>query len=122
MPKTSFAKIVNETLSALNVPNAQRDKYRKFTAKLLKTAAKIVANSKPEPAPDSDELPPAALVVPHLGAFEVLLKFERPGVNPRTGQTVTIPARRLVRFRLDKVLTERVRRAEEKVLPGFSNK
>ena len=37
--------------------------------------------------------------LPGFGVFEMVERKERQGRNPRTGETVTIPARRAVKFR-----------------------
>lgn len=50
--------------------------------------------------------------IPSLGTFRVLEMNERRGVNPRTGQEMTIPAMRLPRFSPAKSLREVVRRGE----------
>ena len=43
-----------------------------------------------------------------FGVFETKLRSARTGRNPRTGQTVPVPERRIVVFRLGKTLKERV--------------
>ena len=42
-----------------------------------------------------------------FGNFEVRTKVARPGRNPRTGETVTIPSRRVVTFRASGALKEK---------------
>ena len=43
-----------------------------------------------------------------FGNFEVRTKVARPGRNPRTGETVTIPSRRVVTFRTSGALKEKL--------------
>ena len=43
-----------------------------------------------------------------FGNFEVRTKVARPGRNPRTGETVTIPSRRIVTFRASGALKEKL--------------
>ena len=43
-----------------------------------------------------------------FGNFEVRTKVARPGRNPRTGETVTIPSRRVVTFRASGALKEKL--------------
>lgn len=43
-----------------------------------------------------------------FGNFEIREKTERPGRNPKTGQTIPISARRVVTFRPGEKLRERV--------------
>jgi integration host factor subunit beta len=45
-----------------------------------------------------------------LGALNVKAKHERQGRNPRTGEVVTIDARRIVRFRASELLLARLNR------------
>jgi hypothetical protein len=45
-----------------------------------------------------------------LGAFTVQPKRERQGRNPRTGEALTIEARRVVRFRVSELLLARLNR------------
>jgi len=45
-----------------------------------------------------------------LGALNVKAKHERQGRNPRTGEVVTIDARRVVRFRASELLLARLNR------------
>lgn len=46
------------------------------------------------------------LSLPGLGSFSVMLHAARMGRNPRTGETITIPARRRIHFKTGKVLRE----------------
>lgn len=41
-----------------------------------------------------------------FGSFSIQAKQERKGRNPRTGEEITIPARRAVRFTVGKALKE----------------
>ena len=43
-----------------------------------------------------------------FGNFEVRTKVARPGRNPRTGEVVTIPSRRVVTFRASGALKEKL--------------
>ncbi len=43
-----------------------------------------------------------------FGNFEVRTKVARPGRNPRTGETVTIPSRRVVTFRASGALKDKL--------------
>lgn len=43
-----------------------------------------------------------------FGSFRVVSKAARKGRNPQTGQEMTIPSRRVVRFKPSKKLTEKV--------------
>ena len=43
-----------------------------------------------------------------FGNFEVRTKVARPGRNPRTAETVTIPSRRVVTFRASGALKEKL--------------
>ncbi|MFL2698251.1 MAG: integration host factor subunit alpha [Gammaproteobacteria bacterium] len=43
-----------------------------------------------------------------FGNFELINKGERPGRNPKTGEEVTISARRVVTFRSGKKLRKRI--------------
>lgn len=46
--------------------------------------------------------------LPGFGNFEVKHKTARPGRNPRTGEEVMIPARRVVTFRASQILKDKV--------------
>ena len=48
-----------------------------------------------------------------LGVFEVAERGERQGRNPQTGETITIPAAKTVRFRPGKGLKEAVNSAQD---------
>lgn len=43
-----------------------------------------------------------------FGSFRVIDRAAQKGRNPQTGKTITIPARKVVKFRPAKKLTERV--------------
>ncbi len=49
-----------------------------------------------------------------LGTFKVLERKERDGVNPRTGDKMTIPAMRVPSFRAAKALKESAQGIEKK--------
>lgn len=44
-----------------------------------------------------------------FGKFEVLHKSARVGRNPRTGEKIEIPARKSVKFKVSKPLSEKVK-------------
>ncbi len=44
--------------------------------------------------------------IPGLGVFSVRERKERKGRNPRTGEVITIPKRRVVHFRAEKSLRD----------------
>lgn len=46
--------------------------------------------------------------LPGFGNFEVKHKATRPGRNPRTGEEVMIPARRVVTFRASQLLRDKI--------------
>ncbi|MFA7526512.1 MAG: integration host factor subunit alpha [Ottowia sp.] len=46
--------------------------------------------------------------LPGFGNFEVKHKTARPGRNPRTGEEVMIPARRVVTFRASQILKDKI--------------
>lgn len=46
--------------------------------------------------------------LPGFGNFEVKHKNARPGRNPRTGEEVMIPARRVVTFRASQILKDKI--------------
>ena len=43
-----------------------------------------------------------------FGNFELKVKSARPGRNPKTGETLTIPARKKVKFKVSKIFNENV--------------
>ena len=48
------------------------------------------------------------VTIPSLGTFEVRERAAREGKNPRTGETVKIPAKKLPAFKAAKALKEAV--------------
>ena len=48
-----------------------------------------------------------------LGSFEVVHRKAREGMNPKTGERVSIPARRAILFRAGKALRERINPSSE---------
>jgi DNA-binding protein HU-beta len=44
-----------------------------------------------------------------FGTFDVAKRSQREGRNPRTGQTITIPASKVVRFKAGNKLKEKVK-------------
>jgi len=53
-----------------------------------------------------------------FGSFVVKDKKERQGRNPRTGEAITIPAKRDVGFRAGKELNEKVAQSKPEVTPA----
>jgi len=53
-----------------------------------------------------------------FGSFVVKEKKERQGRNPRTGETLTIAAKRAVGFRAGKELSEKLTQSKPEVTPG----
>ncbi len=49
------------------------------------------------------------VALPGFGIFQVKERAERKGRNPRTGEIITIPARKVVVFKPAKQLKERVK-------------
>ena len=49
------------------------------------------------------------VVLSGFGTFEVRNRVGRSGVNPRTGETITIPAQKTPAFKVGKVLKDRLR-------------
>jgi DNA-binding protein HU-beta len=49
-----------------------------------------------------------AVVVPGFGSWKLKSRAERQGRNPKTGETLTIPARNVVVFTVGKEFKERV--------------
>lgn len=49
------------------------------------------------------------LSLPGFGSFEVIERKERSGRNPRTGEEITIPASKMVKFKVGKSLKESVK-------------
>jgi nucleoid DNA-binding protein len=53
-----------------------------------------------------------------FGSFVVKEKRERQGRNPRTGETITIPAKRNVGFKAGKELSEKLHQAKPEGTPA----
>ena len=49
-----------------------------------------------------------ALLIPGIGTFSVIQKAARLGRNPKTGETVEIPAKKSVKFKATKTLADAV--------------
>ena len=49
-----------------------------------------------------------ALLIPGIGTFSVIQKAARLGRNPKTGDTVEIPAKKSVKFKATKTLADAV--------------
>lgn len=49
-----------------------------------------------------------SVMISRFGNFSVREKKARKGRNPKTGETITIPARKVVTFKVSRVLKERV--------------
>lgn len=49
------------------------------------------------------------VVLSGFGTFEVRERVGRTGVNPRTGETITIPSQKTPAFKVGKVLKDRLR-------------
>ena len=48
------------------------------------------------------------LMFPGFGTFCIVERKERKGRNPRTGEEITIPAKKVVKFRAAKALQDRM--------------
>jgi nucleoid DNA-binding protein len=55
-----------------------------------------------------------SIELPGLGVFGTKEKPERPGVNPISGEQITVAARRIVFFKADPSLNERITHARLK--------
>lgn len=53
------------------------------------------------------------VVFPDFGKFVVETRAERSGRNPKTGETIHIPAAQVVKFKVAKALKELVQQSEE---------
>lgn len=49
-----------------------------------------------------------SLLIPGIGTFSVIQKAARLGRNPKTGETVEIPAKKTVKFKATKTLADAV--------------
>jgi len=68
-------------------------------AKLTKTSAEValdavVAGIQTELLRGND------VSIPHIGTFQVAIRKARNGRNPATGESITIPAKKAVRFKV----------------------
>ena len=52
-----------------------------------------------------------------FGVFEVVVRKPRTGRNPRTGDKVAVPPKRVVTFKMGKIMKDRVTAAEAKTPP-----
>ncbi len=50
-----------------------------------------------------------SLRIPHLGTFKVVVRKARKGRNPRSGQVIEIPARKVLTFKPAKELVQEVK-------------
>lgn len=53
-------------------------------------------------------------IVKGFGTFKVVKKAEKKGYNPHTGEEMIIPAHETVKFKVSKVLLEKIAKAKEK--------
>jgi len=91
----------------------RREEKRKMTAEVTReTLTQLIAQEMEMTASDSRVLlenilenmvngiaQDGKLIVPNFGVFKTRQKPERPGRNPRTGESVMISPRRIVSFR-----------------------
>jgi len=78
----------------------------KRTGTTLKLARQIVDATFDEIASALED--GQRLIFPGFGTFCVVERKERKGRNPRTGEEITIPAKKVVKFRTAKALQDRV--------------
>ena len=78
----------------------------KRTGTTLKLARQIVDATFDEIASALED--GQRLIFPGFGTFCVVERKERKGRNPRTGEEITIPAKKVVKFRAAKALQDRV--------------
>ena len=93
---------MNKTLTKKDIVNYLNQKIG-----LSKTEAKLIVEgffSEIKEALSSGE----EVKISGFGNFELIDKKERPGRNPRTGEEVTISARRVVTFRSGRKLRKRI--------------
>jgi DNA-binding protein HU-beta len=69
--------------------------------KAVRDVLDALGTAAPEVFRASGEIP-----LPHIGKLKVQDKPERQGRNPATGEAVTIPARRVVKFSAAKALKD----------------
>ena len=93
---------MNKTLTKKDIVNYLNQKIG-----LSKTESKLIVEgvfSEIKEALSSGE----EVKISGFGNFELIDKKERPGRNPRTGEEVTISARRVVTFRSGRKLRKRI--------------
>lgn len=78
-------------------------------AEITKKAAGIVLNTIVNTIQASLKSGKGSIRISNLGTFRVIEMQARRGVNPRTGQAMTIPPMRLPRFTPAKALKDAVR-------------
>lgn len=71
----------------------------KATESILKTAADVIHAELHEGG---------EVILPGLGRLDVTARAARPGRNPKTGETIQIPARRVPAFHAAKALKDAV--------------
>ncbi len=84
------SELINKTAQVTGLPKTAVEDA-------LKTAGDLIAAALIEEG---------EAVLPGLGKLVAVQKAERPGRNPKTGEAMTIPARKSVKFKAGKVLTE----------------
>tara|TARA_B100001029_G_scaffold134096_1_gene112999 strand:+ start:462 stop:755 length:294 start_codon:yes stop_codon:yes gene_type:complete len=93
---------MNKTLTKKDIVNYLNQKIG-----LSKTESKLIVegffNEIKESLSSGEEVK-----ISGFGNFELIDKKERPGRNPRTGEEVTISARRVVTFRSGRKLRKRI--------------
>lgn len=93
---------MNKTLTKKDIVNYLNQKIG-----LSKTESKLIVegffNEIKEALSSGEEVK-----ISGFGNFELIDKKERPGRNPRTGEEVTISARRVVTFRSGRKLRKRI--------------
>ncbi len=93
---------MNKTLTKKDIVN-----YLNETIGLNKSESKLIVegffNEIKESLSSGEEVK-----ISGFGNFELIDKEERPGRNPKTGEEVTISARRVVTFRSGRKLRKRV--------------
>lgn len=80
---TTKASIVTRVVDATGLS-------KRAAAQMIDTVTGIILN---------DVLDNGVAVIPGVGKLRVSARPERQGRNPRTGEALTIPARKVVRFR-----------------------
>jgi len=58
---------------------------------------------------DREKLIEKVKLLPELGTFSVVERAPRKGRNPKTGEEIEIPAKKVVKFKASKRLSERVK-------------